>query len=169
MDVGDLLSYKPETIPKRKQDEEDGDESKTQSSLQSIKKQKIDEKILEIVNSAADLEDDGQGVLDENGLKKLALLFEKRVLKNQVTRLKFQEPEKFMESEVDLHDAVIQLQAIATVPDLYPLMISLNIMSSMLELLAHPNTDIAAAIVELLQELTDVDVLHESTEGIFDF
>lgn len=92
MDVGDLLSYKPETLPKRKQDEEDGDEGKSQSSQQS-KKQKIDEKILEIVNSAEDLEDDGQGVLDENGLKKLALLFEKRVLKNQVTRLKFQEPE----------------------------------------------------------------------------
>lgn len=44
-------------------------------------------------------------------------------------------------------------------------MISLNIMASMLELLSHPNTDIVAAIVEILQELTDVDVLHESTEG----
>lgn len=59
----------------------------------------------------------------------------------------------------------MQLQAIATVPDLYPLMISLNVMSSMLELLAHPNTDISAAIIEILQEFTDVDVLHESTEG----
>lgn len=67
--------------------------------------------------------------------------------------------------QVDLHDAVIQLQAIATVPDLYPVMISLNIMASLLELLSHPNTDIVAAIVEILQELTDVDVLHESTEG----
>lgn len=38
-------------------------------------------------------------------------------------------------------------------------------MASMLELLSHPNTDIVAAIVEILQELTDVDVLHESTEG----
>lgn len=99
MDVGDLLSYKPETLPKRKQDEEEADEGKAQSSLKSTKKQKFDEKILEIVNSAVE-DEEGQGVLDENGLKKLALLFEKRVLKNQVTRLKFQEPEKFMESEV---------------------------------------------------------------------
>lgn len=60
---------------------------------------------------------------------------------------------------------IMQLQAIATVPDLYPLVISLNVMSSMLELLAHQNTDIAAAIVEILQEFTDVDVLHESTDG----
>lgn len=52
MDVGDLLSYKPETLPKRKQDEEEADEGKAQSSLKSTKKQKFDEKILEIVNSA---------------------------------------------------------------------------------------------------------------------
>lgn len=164
MDVGDLLSFKPETIPKRKQDEDEGDEIRRQTASQLSKKQKFDEKILEIVNSAED-EEEGQA-LDENGLKKLALLFEKRVLKNQVTRLKFaEEPEKFMESEIDLHDSITKLQAIATVPDLYPLMISLNVMSSLLELLAHPNTDIVAAIVEILQEFTDVDVLHESTEG----
>lgn len=164
MDVGDLLSFKPETIPKRKQDEEEGDDLRRQAAAQLNKKQKFDEKILEIVNSAEE-QDEGQ-VLDENGLKKLALLFEKRVLKNQVTRLKFQnEPEKFMESEIDLHDSITKLQAIATVPDLYPLMISLNVMSSLLELLAHPNTDIVAAIIEILQEFTDVDVLHESTEG----
>jgi beta-catenin-like protein 1 len=165
MDVGDLLSFKPETIPKRKQDEDEGDEIRRQAASQLSKKQKFDEKILEIVNSAVDDENEGQ-VLDENGLKKLALLFEKRVLKNQVTRLKFaEEPEKFMETEIDLHDSITKLQAIATVPDLYPLMISLNVMSSLLELLAHPNTDIVAAIVEILQEFTDVDVLHESTEG----
>jgi beta-catenin-like protein 1 len=165
MDVGDLLSFKPETIPKRKQDEDNGDDGRRQAAAETSKKQKFDEKILEIVNSQAEDEDEAQ-VLDENGLKKLALLFEKRVLKNQVTRLKFaNEPAKFFESESDLYDSVNKLQAVATVPDLYPLMISLNVMSSLLELLAHPNTDIVAAIVEILQEFTDVDVLHESTEG----
>lgn len=70
-----------------------------------------------------------------------------------------------MDSEIDLHDAVKKLQAVATVPDLYPLMVTMNVIASMLELLAHPNTDIAAAIVEIFMELTDVDILHESTEG----
>nr|CAD7408856.1 unnamed protein product [Timema cristinae] len=35
----------------------------------------------------------------------------------------------------------------------------------MLELLAHENTDVAVAVVDLLQELTDVDILNESEEG----
>lgn len=44
-------------------------------------------------------------------------------------------------------------------------MISLNAINSLLELLSHQNTDIAVAVVDLLQEMTDVDVLHESKEG----
>lgn len=99
MDVADLLSFKPENIPKRKQDDEEGDDPRPQSSTGISKRQRMDEKILEGINNAADDDTESQ-VLDENGIKKLALLFEKRVLKNQVTRLKFQEPEKFMESEV---------------------------------------------------------------------
>lgn len=56
-----------------------------------------------------DLDESAGEVLDEQGLKKLLLLFEKRVLKNQEMRIKFPEnPEKFMESEIELHD-VIQL------------------------------------------------------------
>lgn len=66
---------------------------------------------------------------------------------------------------MDLHDAIKQLQAVSTVPDLYPLLISLNVVASMLELLSHPNTDIAAVIIEVIMEFTDVDILHESTEG----
>lgn len=98
MDVGDLLSFKPESIPKRKQDEDEGEDPRPQGSSAISKKQRIDEKTLAGINAD---EDAGESqALDENGLKKLALLFEKRVLKNQVTRLKFQEPEKFMESEV---------------------------------------------------------------------
>lgn len=109
MDVEDLLSFKPESIPKRKQDDDDGDDAKHQGSSNYSKKQRIDEKILEVINSA-DADDGETQALDENGLKKLALLFEKRVLKNQVTRLKFQEPEKFMESEVKFQSFLIQLR-----------------------------------------------------------
>lgn len=105
-------------------------------------------------------------VLDENGLKKLVLLLEKRVLKNQEMRIKFPDnPEKFMESEVELHDIIHQLHGIATVPDLYPLMIQLNAIPSLLDLLSHQNTDISVAMINLLQELSDVDILNESKEG----
>ena len=52
-------------------------------------------------------EDPEGDVLDEAGLKKMIFLFEKRVLKNQEMRIKFPDnPEKFMESEIDLHEAL---------------------------------------------------------------
>lgn len=105
--------------------------------------------------------EDAEGdVLDEVGLKKLLLVFEKRNLKNQEMRIKYPDnPEKFMESEVDLHSVIQELKGVATVPDLYSVLVELHGIPSILELLAHPNTDIAVAIVDLLQEVTDVDIL----------
>lgn len=111
-------------------------------------------------------EDVDVDIMDEPGLKKLLLLFEKRNLKNQEMRIKFPEnPEKFMESEVDLHSVIEELKALATVPDLYPVLVDLHGIPSLLELLNHPNTDVAVSVIDLLQELTDVDILHESVDG----
>lgn len=105
-------------------------------------------------------------VLDEGSLKKIFLLFEKRVLKNQEMRIKFpDQPEKFMDSELDLHEVLQQLNSVSTAPDLYPLVVELNGIASLLELLAHPNTDISVSVVDLIQEMTDIDILHESLEG----
>ncbi|KAK6634464.1 Beta-catenin-like protein 1 [Polyplax serrata] len=121
------------------------------------------ERIQQMLEEAAANEED---VMDEAALKKLTLLFEKRTLKNQEMRIKFPEnPEKFMESEVELHEAIQELHVVATVPDLYPILVQLNAINSLLELLSHENTDIAVAVVDLLQEITDVDILHESQEG----
>ncbi|KAK0087254.1 hypothetical protein PV325_001410 [Microctonus aethiopoides] len=104
--------------------------------------------------------------LDDATLKRMVLLFEKRALRNQEMRVKFpDQPEKFMESEVELHETLQELHVIATNPDLYPLMVELGAVPSLLELLSHENTDIAVGVVDLLQELTDVDILHESQDG----
>lgn len=92
--------------------------------------------------------------LDENGLRKLVLLFEKRNLRNQEMRIKFPEnPEKFMESEIELHSVINELKVVATVPDLYPLLVELNAIPSLIELLAHQNTDIGVVVIDLLQEV----------------
>lgn len=46
-------------------------------------------------------------VLDETAVKKLVLNFEKKALKNREMRIKFpDQPEKFMESEIDLFEAL---------------------------------------------------------------
>lgn len=124
-----------------------------------------DEERLNILRYVEQEEATGE-TLDENGLRKMILVFEKRNLKNQEMRIKFpDQPEKFMESELNLHSAITEMKAVATVPDLYPILVDLNLIPSLLELLSHQNTDISVAVIDLLQELTDVDILHESLDG----
>jgi beta-catenin-like protein 1 len=108
----------------------------------------------------------GEDSLDDTGVKKIILAFEKKALKNQETRIKFPEnPEKFMESEMELHDALQEMKNLATVPEYYPILVDLNCVPSMLGLLTHDNTDIAVGVLDLIQELTDVDTMNESEEG----
>ena len=104
--------------------------------------------------------------MDETAVKRILLGFEKKVSRNQEMRIKFpDQPDKFMVSEMELHDVVRELQNVSTVPHLYPIMVELNCVSTLLGLLAHDNTDLAVAAVEVLQELTDVDTMQESEEG----
>ncbi|XP_058979971.1 beta-catenin-like protein 1 [Musca domestica] len=201
MDIGELLSFKPEATPKRShEDDEDyspekppsRQEEKNSKRLKRIAQAKEaadfakpEEPIPQLSGVAAALLDpeltneermnilkyveseEAEGdVLDEQGLKKLLLVFEKKNLKNQELRIKYSDnPIKFMDSEVELHSVIQELKAVATVPDLYPVLVELNGIPSLLELLNHPNTDIAVAIVDLLQEVTDVDILGESSDG----
>ena len=52
---------------------------------------------------------------------------------------------------MELHETIQEMHAVATVPDLYPIMVELQAVPSLLELLAHENTDVAVAVVDLLQ------------------
>ncbi|KNC33203.1 hypothetical protein FF38_12726 [Lucilia cuprina] len=202
MDIGELLSFKPESTPKRPHEDDDdyggGSPEHHNSSRQDEKSRRLkriaqaketadfakpepptlagvpsflmdpeltEEERLNILKYVESEEAEGD-VLDEQGLKKLLLVFEKKNLKNQELRIKYPDnPVKFMDSEVELHSVIQELKAVATVPDLYPLLVELNGVASLLELLNHPNTDISVAIVDLLQEVTDVDILGESSEG----
>ncbi|GAB0097458.1 beta-catenin-like protein 1 [Sergentomyia squamirostris] len=192
MDIGELLSYKPEQTPKRKADDDEPEPDDAEpptperpSKLKKTSHNPESSSLSDIISREESFRSPGQAeieklnimryveneaadvdILNEAGLRKLVLIFEKRVLKNQEMRIKFSEnPEKFMETELELHEVLQQLQSIATVPDLYPLFVELNAVPSLLELLSHPNTDISVTVCDLLQELTDVDILHESIEG----
>ena len=90
--------------------------------------------------------------LDENLLKRLILQLEKRTLRNQEMRTKYADaPERFLDSEMELHEAIQALHAVATGPELYPRLVGLGAVSSLLALLGHENTDIAIAVIDLLQ------------------
>ena len=65
---------------------------------------------------------------------------------------------------MELHEAIQELHALATVPELYELAVEQKLGPALLGLLSHENTDISVAVVNLLQELTDIDTLNESQE-----
>ncbi|GLT97359.1 hypothetical protein SLE2022_149270 [Rubroshorea leprosula] len=121
----------------------------------------IDLSLLEAVEKSQSTVD----VLDIRTLKKLVLSFERRLKENIEARLKYpNQPERFADSEVDLHDDLQKLKILAGAPELYPDLVNLNAIPSILNLLSHENTDIAIDVVQLLQDLTDEDVLDDNDE-----
>ncbi|CAH1369392.1 unnamed protein product [Tenebrio molitor] len=184
MDIGELLDYKPPQAVKRPVENEN-DDVERQRKMRRIARDKAnkmsraasptpslqtldqisEEERQEILKFVETEQTEGE-VIDEAAIKRIVLNFEKRSLKNREMRIKFPDsPEKFMESELELHEILQEMRVLSTAPDFYPLLVKLQIIPSLLELLAHDNTDIAVGTVELLQELTDVDILHESEEG----
>ena len=93
----------------------------------------------------------------------LVLGFEKKVSKNQLLRVKFaDEPEKFVNSELELDEEVRKLYAVAASPELYPSLVELGAVRTLLGLLAHDNTDMSLGVVGLFAELTDGEVGEEA-------
>ncbi|CAA7038548.1 unnamed protein product [Microthlaspi erraticum] len=104
--------------------------------------------------------------VDLKTLKKLVLSFERRLRDNIAARLKYVEnPEKFADSEVDLHDDLQKLKVLAGAPELYPDLVASNTVSSIVNLLSHENADIANDVVQLLQDLTDGDAVEDNDES----
>ena len=66
-----------------------------------------------------------------------------------------------MESELDLNDIIQEMHVIATMPDLYHLLVELNAVQSLLGLLGHDNTDILQLLKQLSRErlATDCSVI----------
>lgn len=191
MDVGELLDYKPNTLKhdlEGKDNETDRPKMKaarlqlgsavtsgmkrTSNTASQFEKAREDDeerqmKLLEMVEQQVRGKvGDAMDVLDDQGVKKMILSFEKRVLRNQEMRIKFPDnPEKFMESELDLNDAIAEIKVLATMPEHLHYLVELRAANSFLALLNHSNADIATVVVDLLQELTDVDTLTENEDG----
>ncbi|KAG0458646.1 hypothetical protein HPP92_021774 [Vanilla planifolia] len=75
-----------------------------------------------------------------------------------------EQPEKFADSEVELHEEIERLNILAGAPELYPELVALNTVPSVVGLLGHENIDIAIDVVGLLKDLTDEDVLDDNDE-----
>jgi len=109
-------------------------------------------------------ESDKSGIkeVNEADLKRLISQFERRLIKNQEMRIKHSDnPSKFMDSELELFDTIKEMHTLATHPALYEFFINQNAVPKLLGLLSHENTDIACAVVALIEELTDLEDMEE--------
>ncbi|KAJ1504066.1 hypothetical protein HMI55_003004 [Coelomomyces lativittatus] len=134
---------------------------------------KEDRKILDLVDQAETVE---LATLDTSALKRMVSHLEKTYLRNQESRNKYlNEPTRFMDSELELDTDIRSFSILATTPFLYYEAAQLNLPNLFIQLLSHENSDIRLAVVEVLTELTDEDVLQndeqEATllEGIYFF
>lgn len=111
--------------------------------------------------------DEGEDeVLDLAQIRKLLLKLERAINKNQDLRMKYaNDPPKFVESEADLDSAIKSLMVLTQAPQLYPELVRLGAVPSIVGLLGHENTDIAIDTIELLNEMTDEDVTSGDIEG----
>lgn len=97
--------------------------------------------------------------IDLAWLKKTALKFEQRINKNATQRAKYEaDPTKFIQSEAELDADIRALSILGEHPELYPQVVALGTVGSLVGLLAHENTDIAIGAIEIIGELTDEDV-----------
>ncbi|KAI8084798.1 Catenin-beta-like protein [Halteromyces radiatus] len=102
------------------------------------------------------LKDDGINV---TSVKRMILKFEKAINKNQELRMRYSnEPKKFMESEADLDEEIKNLLVLTQAPHLYPELVKLNSVPSLMSLLSHENTDITIDAIDLISEWLDEDV-----------
>ncbi|TIB95392.1 DUF1716-domain-containing protein [Wallemia mellicola] len=106
-------------------------------------------------------------VLTPQGIKKQLQKFERVIAKNTELRGKYPEdPHKFIDSEADLDAAIHQLKIFAQSPAIsYPQLIKTGATEQLIGLLSHENTDISLDVVEVIEELTDEDILDETEDS----
>ncbi|KAK0796421.1 hypothetical protein LTR91_023351 [Friedmanniomyces endolithicus] len=112
-----------------------------------------------------DGDDYAEEKIDSSWLRRLAVSFEKKVSKNAEQRARYEgDPQKFMASEADLDTEIKSWSLLAEHPELFADFAESESVAMLVGLLAHENTDIAIAAIEILSELLDEDVEAEAEQ-----
>jgi beta-catenin-like protein 1 len=74
-------------------------------------------------------------------------------------------PDKFMDSELELHTAVEELYPVAASPELFHVLITSGGFGALLGLVIHENTDISLAVITLFQEICDAEMIQEADQS----
>ncbi|KAI1455561.1 DUF1716-domain-containing protein [Annulohypoxylon moriforme] len=124
-----------------------------------------EEDALDYIDALDPVNDQQPFTFDSAWLRKFAINFEKCINKNAELRAKYEnDPAKFAESENNLDQEIRSLSILSEHPELYTLFVKLGSVASLVSLLAHENTDIAIDAVEVINELTDEEVVADEEQ-----
>ncbi|KAK9479715.1 Catenin-beta-like protein [Lipomyces japonicus] len=117
--------------------------------------------VLDYVDSHAN---DGD-TIDESWLKKQLSKLDKALIKNEQLRIKFADsPQKFMESEAELHEVIKSFSILTESSSLYTEFIQQNGLELLAKAMIHENMDIVIVAIQILGELTDGDASAEESD-----
>lgn len=103
-----------------------------------------------------------EDLADITQIKKLILKLEKLVSKNQEMRSRyFDEPSKFMNSELELLVELKKWEHLSEYPEHFPFLDQFGVLETLCALLTHDNTDISCQIVIILKEWTDEEDIDD--------
>ncbi|SBS85834.1 beta-catenin-like protein 1, putative [Plasmodium malariae] len=113
--------------------------------------------IEEILKQAENVE-----CIDENSIKKFATVFKKKKNKNERDRIEHPDnPEKWVSSEVDLDEMLVNTKNLSVCTNLYKSMVECEILGDIVDLLNHPNNDIVIEVLDIIKEITNPSNLYE--------
>jgi len=126
------------------------------------------EAILRLVDQAPEVAE-----LDASAVRQTLLRFSRAASRNLEQRAKFAtEPQKFMESELALDEAIRALHGLAISAEFYPLLLEplssgeSTLVTLCTLLVHHENLDVACDCVSLLHELLDAETIGQEGEEI---
>ncbi|KAG7340500.1 catenin-beta-like, Arm-motif containing nuclear-domain containing protein [Nitzschia inconspicua] len=103
--------------------------------------------------------------LSARGIRAAAKSLQSIYQKNVQQRATFaDEPQKYMDSEVQLYEHLTGLQAVGADPTLYEHVAGSQLLSTLIQLLEHDNADVCASVVSLFLEWIDPSLVEEDFE-----
>lgn len=164
MDLDAVLKFKPDEVVGLKRPAEDAGDSDRAAKRAAPDHELTDtERMERLMDDAAEVEN-----FDGQVLKRVTKTLRRCIKKNSEMRSKFpDDPRKFMESEVDVDEAINNTMALASTPELYEDFVALGGVEMLTGLLSHENSDIALAVIALVYDMTDIDESYDDS-GVLD-
>ncbi|KAI3381239.1 hypothetical protein SNEBB_002071 [Seison nebaliae] len=171
--VKKLLAFDPSNVDEMEVDDIENELLEKEEEMERLEEiERKRRKLIEKQNQINKLLDDDEqqqvsnGELTEHGARRLLSLVKNRTDKNECERMKYaEEPKKFMKSEIELHEAIQQLNQFSMIPKKLELFDEMKEETKIiLNLIQHPNIDISIALLQVLIELTSEIDLNEKIE-----